>query len=98
MKPLMLSQQLKRSDLATSEDREREKERYIRSQNEMKHRMVKEYKGDFLKFFNMKITKEGAAMNPSGDTRVMNSNANNKLPKRKMLSNKDSVDTIAGNL
>lgn len=64
----------------------------------MKSRMVKEYKGDFLNFFKMKITKEGAAMDPSGDTRVTNSNANNKLPKRKMLSNKDSVETIATNL
>lgn len=61
--------------------------------------MVKEYKGDFLKFFKMKITKEGAAMDPNaGDSRVTTTNANSKLPKRKLLSNKDSVDTIANNL
>lgn len=35
----------------------------------MKNRMVKEYKGDFLNFFKMKITKEGAAMDPNGDNR-----------------------------
>ena len=31
----------------------------------MKNRMMKEYKGDYLNFFKMKVTKEGAAMDPS---------------------------------
>ena len=58
--------------------------------------MMKEYKQDFIKFFEMQLTKQGADLDPSGSSKLQSSTSNpHKMPKRKKHSKEDSVDSIA---
>ena len=62
--------------------------------------LVNGYKDDFVDFFRMKVTQEGAAIDPTSEGRgVSQSNSNNaKLPKRHKSNAKDSVESIASNV
>jgi hypothetical protein len=41
----------------------------MRKQQESKQKLMKGYKSDFLTFFKMKVTQEGAAMDPTSEGR-----------------------------
>lgn len=77
-----------------------DKEERMRKHQENKQRLLKGYKADFLQFFKMKVTQEGAAMDPTSEGRGVsqNNSINVKLPKRTKSSAKDSVESIAGNV
>ena len=72
----------------------------MRKHQENKKKLVNGYKDDFVDFFKMKVTQEGAAIDPTSEGRgVSQSNNNNaKLPKRTKSSAKDSVESIASNV
>ena len=61
-----------------------EKEFFLKHYHEHKAAVVKEYKQDFLSYFEMKLTKEGADLgNSSNSSMPMPSGGNSmKLPKR----------------
>ena len=86
----------KRQDTAGIVD----KEERMRKHHENKKKLVNGYKDDFVDFFKMKVTQEGAAIDPTSEGRgVSQSNSNNaKLPKRTKSSAKDSVESIASNV
>jgi hypothetical protein len=41
----------------------------MRKHQENKQRLINGYKGDFLTYFNMKVTQEGAAIDPTSEGR-----------------------------
>ena len=58
---------------------------------------LREYKNDFLNYFEMKLTKAGADMGDPTAAASMSGNQNSqmKLPKRRKLQRDDSVEAIA---
>jgi hypothetical protein len=77
-----------------------DKEERMRKHQENKKKLVNGYKDDFVDFFRMKVTQEGAAIDPTSEGNgVTKSNSNNaKLPKRHKSNAKDSVESIASNV
>lgn len=69
----------------------------ISPQEREKKKLVKEYKNDFLSYFEMKLTKAGADLggNPSTSAPMASSGNQMKLPKRPKAQRDDSVETIA---
>lgn len=64
---------------------------------------LKEYKNDFLNYFEMKLTKAGADLGDPTAAASMSlggghSNSQMKLPKRRKLQRDDSVEVIAQNV
>lgn len=59
---------------------------------EKRKKVIDEYKNDFLKYFEMKLTKQEMILDSA------NVNNANKIPKRKQLTDKDSVEAIAANI
>jgi hypothetical protein len=59
---------------------------------EKQKKIIDEYKNDFLKYFEMKLTKQEMILDST------NSNQANKIPKRKQLNDKDSIEAIAANI
>lgn len=59
---------------------------------EKRKKVIEEYKNDFLKYFEMKLTKQEMILDSA------NLNNANKIPKRKQLTDKDSVEAIAANI
>ena len=70
--------------------------RYRAEKNEKNTKdQVGKYKHDFLKYFEMKLTKQGAAVDLDGTGTGNNAN---KIPKRKKTNAKNSVADIAENV